>query len=180
MANEWFNAYTPGLNPCDRVDPSPRDTVTNVCQFFYEDVKLKGYAMSVARERFMRIMYEGMCTLYDQHMKNEMQNLSPAQYSFPCPPGWSPETESIWLDYLHCRVFDLDYWDAFWGCFKECDWEEAVHSWRAEFQALMPLYIYRTFSPLVAEGLITLPDDSPPDSSEDEHEGSSHDDYYNK
>lgn len=181
MINEWFNHYSIGLNPCDPVAPSPRETVARMCHYFSQDVKLKGLELCVSPEHFMKIMFEGMCTLYDQHVNHQMQNLSLSNYSqFHYPPGWNQDVESIWVDYLNTRIFGMEYWDAFWDYFKECEWESDVHCWRAEFQALMPLYVTRSIALLVTEGLVTFADDTTPESSEDEHESHSHDEYYKK
>lgn len=80
--------------------------------------------------------------------------------NLPRPPkGWSLSTETLWMDYLHMRVFTASFWDIFWRDHPFAIWEEAHVGYRAYMQSILPYFVQRTFDPLLEEELVAQNDD---------------------
>lgn len=143
--NNWF--YTPW-----RDGISPANTAVHLFYEFTAAVKKHKLAIAAHDNRFMDILCEAFCTLYDAE-KTYGDVRGPVKRP-EYIKDWNDELEYIWSDYLASRVLHEEFWNMFWHKIYAADWEISLPRWRAFLQSALPFYIHRDIGLLVAEGLV--------------------------
>ncbi len=143
--NTWF--YTEW-----RDNVAPSNTAIYIFYEFTAAIKKKGLALSVHNNRFIHILCEALCTLYDAELQN-MEVCGPTK-RHEYVKDWNDELEATWIDYLQSRILNEGFWDTFWYNMGTADWEVSLPRWRVWMQSVLPFYIHRDIDLLVQEGLV--------------------------
>lgn len=144
----WF--HTPEY---DHV--SPYQTVVAAVAIFVAELRTRGLVVSVSYKIFHDAMCELVCRLYMIHLRNTRGWISNPRRTFPKPPKWNDQIESIWQMYCIEQFGDV-FWTKVWKSLSGDLWESELPRWRLEFEVIAPFYIMRNLNALVASKMLCL------------------------
>lgn len=138
-------------------DTSPAHSVYAVASKFMNDSRQRGVRLADSHQKFYNLLCEATCSLYraEKHNKRVIFN---KRVRNP-PHGWTPQIETMWMDYLETMLFSDAYWTAFWRDIDDATWEYDLREWRSFMQFVLLNAVQRDVYLLEDVGLLAKTDE---------------------
>jgi hypothetical protein len=145
--NDWFHDRGEGGD-----DLSPQDTIFAIADEFEKKILDRGLRLNIPFHIFVKTLCDATCTMYRAHLENKEVGCSTKIANLP--KKWTPEIETIWMDWVFTFHLTEEFWSDIWYEIQESVWEAQFPRFRTWLQSLLPNYLLRDMDALEQEGLV--------------------------
>jgi len=151
LVTRWFHSV--GVDR--QVVGAPDETLFDVATEFLSVLERRQLGLDVPEAAFRRSLCEALCVMRMYGVDGWTTPNRRIHY----PHEWTQDLETMWTTWLTGRFLTPLFWQNFWGRIPVRRWEAGLDGWRQQMELILPMYIQRTMSLFVAQGLFVDDED---------------------